>query len=100
MNQKEADTFIHSLNNGADVRFTFRETRFYIECWQEDGESFLSLSRYRIFHAEERIEQFWECSAPSAALCAEKFLSARLWDGRSFREARDEFSFIDVGGTE
>ncbi|MBR2521352.1 MAG: hypothetical protein IKE62_04120 [Oscillospiraceae bacterium] len=100
MNQKEADAFIQALNNGADVRFVFRETRFYIECWQEDGESFLSLSRYRIYHAEERLEQFWECSAPSPALCAEKFLSAGLWGGRSFREARDEFLFSDAGGAE
>ena len=95
MTEQAAEVFIRKLKNGEDLRFMFRETRFFIECWNEKDKSCLSLCRYRIFHAEERIEEFWECSAPTVRQCAEMFLGAALWGGRPFPEALEEFSFPD-----
>ena len=92
--------FVDNLYYGSEMYFVFREKKFFIQGWIEDGIHHLVLD---YDYETERFDPnnpecntyLWEFSSADSGDCVKAFLDAPLWDGKSFYDVESEMRWVD-----
>ena len=84
--------FVDKLYYGEELEFEYLGKRYFLQGWSEDGISKLTLDA--IDH-DPFNNYVWECDRESMRDCAEAFIQAPLWEGKTFYQIERDVTWID-----
>ena len=83
--------FVNGLYYGDERVFLYRGQKFFIQGLTFDGCNHLLLDRWE----PPADDYFWERESPRGSYAVEEFLSAPIWDGKTFWQAEQEMEWVD-----
>ena len=94
MKNGNLNDFIDGLHYGQEVVFLFRNKRFFVQGWWEGETAYLVLECVES-DKPKTAGYVWEYSAPTMTECAEAFLAAEIWDGKTFLDMESEMTWTE-----
>ena len=86
--------FIDQLYYGQELVFIFKEKKYFIQGWWNDDHS--QTTMVLSFAEEKDFDGYlWECRKERMDLCADAFLSASLWEGKTFLQIQQDVIWTD-----
>lgn len=87
----DLNDFIDKLTYGDEVLFSYEGKKYFIQGYKKNGICTLYLSQF-----EPPIDWYiWTCSRESKLQPVDEFLSAQIWDGKTFMEIESEVEWVD-----
>lgn len=83
--------FIDNLSCGEELIFIYGKQKFFLQGYKENGKFTLFLDRWE----PPSDDYVWIGVGDEKHYPVEKFLSAKLWDGRDFWSAESEIEWTD-----
>lgn len=90
MKNGNVNEFVDGLYYGDERIFLYRGQKFFIEGLSYDNKNHLILYRW-----EPTFDHIWESIDEIGPFRVEKFLSAPLFDGKTFWEVESEIEWVD-----
>lgn len=82
--------FMDKLYLGEELLFEYKELEYFIQGWNENATSIMVVDCYTGKPFEN---YFWKCKATTMLECAEAFLNAEIWDGKSFLQIQNDVTW-------
>lgn len=96
----DLNEFVDIANSGGELFFLYKEKKYFLQGWFKDNQHIMVLDCLDDEITENyEIDQYiylWETKEKLMSLCAEKFLEAKLWNGRNFWQAEHEIEWFDL----
>ena len=92
--------FIDNLYYGSEMYFVFKDKKYFIQGWYKDGVHHLVLdydyesTAYDLDDLKST-KYIWEYSSIDSNECVKAFLTAPLWNGKTFYEVEKEITWTD-----
>ncbi|MCD8285711.1 MAG: hypothetical protein LUD50_00570 [Clostridia bacterium] len=87
----DIDDFIDAVAGGDDLSFMYREQRFSLRGYMQNGRATLYLDRLD----PPAKDYVLVLVGNERNFPVQEFLQAKVWDGRSFMEAAEEIEILD-----
>ena len=84
--------FVDKLYYGEELEFEYNGKRYFLQGWTESGSSRMTLDEISEVPFESYV---WECDRSSMRKCAEEFIKAPIWDGKTFFQIEADITWID-----
>ncbi len=88
----DVNEFVDHIQYGDELVFIYHNIKYFLQGWTENGISVMVLD---IWEGKPIEGYVWETSAKKMSICAERFLSARIFEGKSFWEIEGEIEWVD-----
>ena len=86
--------FIDQLYYGQEIIFIYKEKKYFIQGWWSDDKNKATMVLTKV--SEKPFKKYvLEYHANKMSVCAEAFLSAPLWEGKSFIEIHEDVIWSD-----
>ncbi|MBO5513913.1 MAG: hypothetical protein J5961_04925 [Mogibacterium sp.] len=86
--------FIDQLYYGQEIVFIYKEKKYFIQGWWNDARSETTMVLTEV--SDHPFEGYmWEHHANKMPACAEAFLNAPLWDGKTFLQIQEDVTWGD-----
>ncbi len=92
MKNGKINEFIDILYYGGEILFEYNDTDYFIQGWNKNGISTMVLDRLSKPYQDSYI---WEFSDKSMRTCAEEFLRAPIWNGKTFLDIECDITWKD-----
>jgi len=93
------NTFINFIYYGEEVNFSYKDRKYFIQGWHKENKDKNNQSYYHLEVARlvpTLQPNLWEYNSyTSMEECANAFLTAKIFDGKSFPEIENETKSID-----
>lgn len=86
--------FIDHLFLGEEMVFEYGNKKYFIQGWWSEDKSVATLM-LDLVEKQEFHQYLWEYTSSSMKVCAEAFLSAPLWDGKTFLQIQETVVWSD-----
>lgn len=86
--------FIEGIHYGKEILFLYHDKQFFIQGWWDNNIAHLVLDCIDS-DVPDSEGYIWEHSAPTMSECADAFLEATLWDGKTFLNVEEEMTWAD-----
>lgn len=86
----DVNEFIDGIFEGYEQVFWYRGKKYFIQGYNAYGKCLLLLDLWE----PPGTDYVWQGSSVDG-YPAEEFLSAKIWDGRDFRQAQEEMEWVD-----
>ncbi len=83
--------FVDILSRGGELWFLFRGVKYFFQGWCEPN----GMHVFVIDTGSISDIYFWKTSSMRIEECMESFLSAPIWDGKTFWEVEHEMTWVD-----
>lgn len=84
--------FMDKLYYGEELEFEYLGKYYFLQGWSEGNISKMTLDA--IDHSPFK-KYTWECNCDSMRECAEAFIQAPIWEGKSFLQIENDVTWID-----
>lgn len=86
--------FVDQLYNGQEIVFLFKGKKYFIQGWWDETGSTATMALEEM--SESPFDGYlWQHQADKMGKCAEEFLAAPLWGGKSFYQIESEVTWSD-----
>ncbi len=83
--------FMDKLYYGEELEFEYQGKRYFLQGWSEGSASHMVLDATDHKPFDKYV---WECNCKSMRDCAEAFVNASLWEGKSFFQIESDVTWI------
>lgn len=84
--------FIDQLYYGGELVFEYKGSRYFIQGWTEADRNIMVLDLV----SQEKFKSYlWTHEAQTMKECAESFLDAPLWNGKTFIQIQEDVTWSD-----
>ena len=83
--------FVDTVYSGQEIFFLFDGKKYMYQGFVEDGVCHMEIQQ----HIPWTTDNVWEVKGTSMQICMEKFLEARIFNGRTFWEVEDKIEWLD-----
>ena len=92
--------FVDNLYYGTEMYIIFREKKYFIQGWYDKPIHHLVLDydyETEPFDGNnpDCHQNIWECSSKDPMECVNNFLSAPIWEGKTFYEVEKDMTWTD-----
>lgn len=84
--------FVEHIRYGDELVFIYNNTKYFLQGWTENGISVMVLD---IWEGQTLDGYAWETTDEKMAICAERFLSSPIFDGKTFWEVEKVIEWVD-----
>ena len=88
----ELTDFLDRVYYGEELIFLYKDKKYFLQGWWSDDGKTVEMELCII---NENLEMIWHQKAMKMAVCAERFLSEKLWDGKDFLQAQEDMTWSD-----
>ena len=90
MTPKERKYFFDCLYGGEEIIFTLFGKKYCVQGYFKNNSAHMYLTEWK---PEEKIR--WKTDKDNMTECAELFLDTPMWNGKSFWEVEEDFTWVD-----
>ena len=91
--------FLDQLYVGQELWFEYSGQKFFIQGWTEADDQFpdrkSAVMVLDLMDGKPFSGYIWSFSADNMSKCANAFLEARIWDGKTFLEIQQDVTWMD-----
>ena len=84
-------TFVDNLYYGYEMNFSYKDKKFFIEGWRKKGIFKIMLIQFVPWLKD----YLWTYESKETSECVKAFLSAKIFDGKTFPEIEKEVEWLD-----
>lgn len=89
----DVNRFVDNLYYGEEMNFTYADKYYFIEGLLANGLYLLKLEQLVPLI---NYDDLWSCESESSQICVNKFLEAKVFNGKTFWEVEQDIEWIDA----
>ena len=95
MRNGDINSFVEHLHFGDELLFNYRGKSYFVQAGEDLDTHIFHMVLFLYSEYNPASPYIWEYEAKTPQECAEQFLKAKLWDGRTFMDAEYEMEWVD-----
>ena len=85
--------FMNEVYYGSELNFSYKDKKYFYQGWKENG-----IHHREIYQFVPNLDgYFWTYDSKNAKDCVRAFLSAKIFDGKTFPEIEKEVEWLEFG---